>query len=175
MAEPAPNPAASAASIDGLSLATVIARKGQRAALQARAAEAFRLDLPDGPRRADGPVLAALGTAPGAWLFIAETAELNWAEGLAASLEGLASVADQSDAYVGVRIQGPETQAILGRALAIDLHDAAFPVGSGAVTQAAHLGLMLWRREAEVFEVLSFRSYAESFLHWLAELGLQVR
>lgn len=175
MAEPAPTAAASARLIDGLSLATVITRKGQRAALQARAAEAFGLALPEGPRLADGRGLAALGAAPGAWLFMAQTADLDWAAGLASSLEGLASVADQSDAYVGVRVQGPAAQEILARALGIDLHDATFPVGSGAVTQAAHLGLILWRRETEAFEVLSFRSYAESFWHWLAELGLQVK
>ena len=161
--------------IGGLSIATVIARRGQRQALQARAADLFGLELPDGPRRVQGRGLAVLGTAPGAWLALAESSDPYWAQGLADSLAGLASVADQTDAYVGVRLAGPAARDILAKSVGLDLHDTVFPVGAGAVTTAAHLGLILWRRETEAFEILSFRSYAESFWHWLVETGADFR
>jgi sarcosine oxidase subunit gamma len=162
-----------------LAIAAVIARRGQGEALKARVAEAYGLTLPDGPRRVAGASLAAIGTAPGAWLFTARSPDPRWAQGLGRVLQGLASVADQSDAYIAVRLAGPAAGAILAKGIGLDLHPEAFPVGAAAVTTAAHLGLILWREEADAYVVLSFRSYAESFRHWLtetgAEFGLQAR
>jgi sarcosine oxidase subunit gamma len=156
----------------GLGLATVVARQGRATELSARIAERHGLDLPDGPRLAVGGGVAFLGTAPGAWLAVTPSGHPAWALELAGALEGLASVADQSDAYVAVRVSGPLAEPILARSVGLDLHPGAFPVGAGAVTSAAHLGLILWRQEPEVFEVLAFRSYAESFWHWLTEAAL---
>jgi sarcosine oxidase subunit gamma len=155
--------------IDGFAFAAVVARQGQREALQAKAREAFGLELPDGSRFVEGSALSALGTAPGAWLFVARSDDPRWAEGVAHTLKGLASVADQSDAYLAVRIAGPKAQALLSRGVGVDLHDQAFPVGAAAVTAAAHLGLILWRREAQVYDLLSFRSYADDCWRWLME------
>jgi sarcosine oxidase subunit gamma len=165
--------ATTARPLNGLAVAAVMARRGQREALQARARETFGLDLPDGPRFVEGSAVSALATAPDGWLLMARSDDPRWAEGLAGAFRGLASVADQSDAYLAVRVAGPRAQALLSRGVGIDLHDQAFPVGSGAVTAAAHLGLILWRREAEAYDLLSFRSYADSFWRWLMETGAE--
>ena len=157
--------------LNGLAIVAVVARRGQREALAAKVLDAFGLALPDCPRFVEGAALSALATGPDAWLFTARSDDPAWAEGLARALRGLASVADQSDAYVAVRVAGPQAQALLSRGVGLDLHDQAFPVGAGAVTSVAHLGLILWRCEAEVYDLLSFRSYADDFWLWLRETG----
>jgi sarcosine oxidase subunit gamma len=170
---PAASGATTARPLDGFAFAAVVARRRQREALQAKAREVFGLELPEGPRFAEGRTMSALGTAPDAWLFVARSNDPRWAEDLAHTLHRLASVADQSDAYLAVRVAGPKAQALLSRGVGLDLHDRAFPVGAGAVTAAAHLGLILWRREQEAYDLLSFRSYAGSFWRWLMETGAE--
>ncbi len=142
--------------VSGWGLATVIARKGQGAALAARVAELYQVELPQGPRLAAGSAIAFMGSAPGAWLAAVDAGYPTWALDLAEALKGVASVADPSD-------------ALLAKSTTLDLHPSVFPVGAAAVTTAAHLGLILWRREAETFEMLAFRSYAATFWHWLTE------
>jgi sarcosine oxidase subunit gamma len=160
--------------LEGLALATVVARRDRNAALKMTVREALGLTLPEGPRYVVAGACAALGTAPGAWLLIDEASGGGWAGRLADLLKGLGSVADQSDAYVGVRVSGPDSQAALSRGVGVDLHDRSFPVGASAVTAAAHLGLVLWRPAAQVFDILCYRSYAGDFRLWLQERGIQI-
>ncbi len=107
-----------------------------------------------------------------------EDGAAGWPEQLARELEGLASVMDQSDGYAGVRVDGPAAVDVLAKGVFIDLHDKAFPVGSAAGVSVAHIGVILWRRDAAAYEMLCFRSYAASFWHWLeesaAEFGMTV-
>jgi sarcosine oxidase subunit gamma len=70
-------------------------------------------------------------------------------------------------------VSGPGASALLAQAIGVDLHPSAFPVGAAAVTTAAHLNLVLWRREADVFDLLPSRSFAGAFWHWLTEIGAE--
>ena len=161
-----------------LAMATVLARKGQGAALTEKIEALYGLTLPDGPRRAANGAVAFVATGPGVWLAVREDGAAGWPAQLAEELAGLASVMDQSDGYAGVRVEGLMVRDVLAKGVFLDLHDRAFPVGSAAGVSVAHLGVILWRREAEAFEMLCFRSYAASFWHWLeesaAEFGLAV-
>ena len=164
--------------LSGLGLASVLARRGKGAELAERLRTLHGVVLPDGARRSVNGRVALVGTAPGAWLAVSEAGPLGWADDLAHGLDGLASVSDQSDGYAAVRVQGPAVRDALAKGVFLDLHPDAFPVGAAAVTIAAHIGLILWRREADVFELLCFRSNAHSLWHWLeesaAEYGLAV-
>lgn len=135
----------------GFGLATVMARKG----VDPRLVEAA---LPD---------MRLLPTGPGTWLALADAPD----EGLAARLEGLASVSDQSGGYVLYRIEGPQARALLQRGVFIDLDARVFVPGSVSVTMIAHMGVVLWRPEGadapDVFELALFRSFAQSFRHWV--------
>lgn len=125
----------------GLALATVMARKGaDPAAILARAGARL------------------IPTGPGTWLALGE------ADDLAARLSGLASVSDQSGGYIVYRIAGPQARALLQKGAFIDL---SVPVNA-AVTMIAHMGVILWQvDEAPEYDLALFRSYAESFAHWL--------
>lgn len=166
-----------------LALATIMTRKGKAADLGSRLSERFGTELPSAGRRTEGPDIALVSTGPGAWLSCREQGGYEFAEELAETLTGIASVADQSDALAVLRLSGPRLRQVLAKGIHVDFHDTVFQVGHAAATQCAHVGVTLWRlpddpRGDPVFEIAMFRSYAESFSHWLqvsaAEYGLAV-
>ena len=168
---------------DGLGLASLATLKGQRATVAERLAAAYGIALPDGAIRVAVDDVAVIGTGPGKWLAVRQGAANGFAADLAALLAGAAAVADQSDGYAVLRLEGPALRQVLAKGVAIDLHDLAFPVSRAAVTAIAHIGVILWRLSDggdgnPVFEIALFRSMAGSFMHWLessaGEFGLGV-
>ncbi len=102
-----------------------------------------------------------------------------WSGVCASSLGSLASISDQSDSRMVLRLSGARVRDALAKALPIDLHPRAFGPGRAAVTQAAHIGVVIWQRDAAPsFDLAVARSYAGSLVEWLigasAEYGLDV-
>jgi methylglutamate dehydrogenase subunit D len=177
-AVPVPAPGVTAAVLDGFGLATVLARRGASQALAERARERFGMDLPTGPTRSAASGVAFAGTGPGAWLAMAERGGNEFAARLMSDLHGVASVSDQSDGYVLIRLTGARVRDALSKLVPIDLHPRAFKAGDVASTVASHIGVTLWRPAdgpdaAHVFEVAMFRSLARSFWHALADAAAE--
>jgi heterotetrameric sarcosine oxidase gamma subunit len=148
-------------------IATVMSR-GDDAALAARIHGAFGMALPSGPRRVSNGVEAFIGVGPGVWLAVFEKAGPLMASKLAASLARLASVADQTSAYAVLRITGDAAREVLSRGAFIDFDPSVFGPGSAAVTTISHIGVSIWQiDDVPTFEIALFRSYADSFWHWL--------
>ena len=148
---------------DGLGIASVMARRGIDPST-------IGADLPRGPGASFSGPRTVLGTGPGSWLFLEENAAPQFAETLAASLAGLASVSDQSSAYVVQRLSGPGARTLLQRGIALDLHPDVFRTGSAATTVIAHIGVLLWQvDDGPSFDIATFRSFAGSFRHWLEQ------
>jgi sarcosine oxidase subunit gamma len=138
--------------------------------LAAKALERLGAALPDGPRRTQAPGLSVVGVGPRRWLLVRDGADSDFAPGLAADLHGLAAVCLQSDAYALFQVAGPMARNTLAKGVSIDLHPLAFDLSSAAVTQAAHVGVILWQiDEAPVYELAVPRSYERSFWAWLGE------
>ena len=158
---------------DGLGLASLHVRKDKGAALIQRIHESFQIELPQKPHRAFAGDVALAGIGPGAWLAIHNDASNAFAVSLRKTLGDLASVCDQSDSYVVLRVSGRRVRDAMTRLVPIDLHPFAFKSGDVAVTVAAHIGVTLWRldddADSEVFEIAVFRSFAESFSRALCE------
>ena len=133
----------------GLSLATVMARKGaDHAAIMAAACV---------------PLVA---TGPGTWLALGDVGN---------RLARLASVSDQSGGYLIYRLAGPDARALLQKGTFIDLHPGAFGPGSSAVTVIAHIGVILWQVDAApTYEIALFRSFAGSFRHWVEAAAMDL-
>lgn len=149
----------------GLGLVTVLARAGRVDDARERL-RAFALDAADrGGRVAVGDV-AAIGVGPGSWLLMKEAAGHDWADAVEAALGDTAAVFDQSCGYAVLRFDGAAAR-LLQKGADLDLHLAAFPPGSAAVTVIAHIGAILWRIDEQCFEAAVFRSLAASFWHWL--------
>jgi heterotetrameric sarcosine oxidase gamma subunit len=166
--------------LTGLGLVTIACRKGQASALNATVRNTYGLDLPASSRVAQGAAVCFIGYGPGQWLAVSEAlANEALAGDLAAKLQGLASVSDQSGGRTVLRIGGNRARDVLAKGLPIDLDPRAFPFGSAATSAISHIGVQLWQTDdTRSYDIAIFRSLSESFWRWLtasaAEFGYEV-
>lgn len=162
--------------LDGLGIATVVARKGQSAALASRLRERYGIELPLGPKLARAQDLCLLGIGPDARLAIREGGGNEFALSLRDAIDGLASVVDQSDGLAVVQVSGARIREALCKLFAVDLDARAFQPGDVAVTPAGHIGATLWRIDdvqgGACFRIAVPRSFAASFRDHLAEAAV---
>jgi sarcosine oxidase subunit gamma len=128
---------------------------------------ALGVALPQTPRRVAAAGVTYLWSGPASWLAIADDPAL--APRLAARLQNLAAVTDQSDGRVTLSVSGPGAREILAKLVPVDLHPGEFPADATALTLAGHVAVLLWQDEAGDFQLACFRSFAESLYHSLAE------
>ena len=166
--------------LTGLGLATVACRKGQASALSAAVRKAYGVDLPASSRVAPGAAVSFIGYGPEQWLAVSEAlAKEALAGELAAKLQGLASVSDQSGGRTVLRVSGNRARDVLAKGLPLDLDPRAFPLGSAATSAISHIGVQLWQADdTRSYDLAIFRSLSESFWRWLtasaAEFGYEV-
>jgi methylglutamate dehydrogenase subunit D len=163
------HPAITIALVTDYALATVMMRRNQAEQLTRRVRETYGLELPWLPRRATAGATAFAWAGPGHWL--ASTTQVDGPEFTAtvrATLDGVASVSDQSDSRAVFRVSGSGARAALAKGLPIDLHPRAFAPGDTAVTLAAHIPVHIWQIAAlPTYELATPRTLAASFLDWL--------
>ena len=136
-----------------LSIVTVIARAGQGAATTAAL------------RGHD-----AKWAGPDQYFVLAEgRGEGALYRELTASLQGMASVSDQSHGRVIIRISGPKARAVMAKGTPVDLHPGAFHLAKSALTQMAHVAVHLTRTAEDAYDLSVFRGFSESFWEWLTE------
>jgi methylglutamate dehydrogenase subunit D len=154
-----------------LTLATVMARRGAEQNLKRAVVAAYGLDLPDGPRVAvkDGVSFAGIGV--GQWLAAAETsAGGDFISYLREHLTGLASIVDQSDGRVVLRLSGDRVRDVLAKGIPLDLHPRNFRTGDVASTVVTYIGIQIQQiDDRPAFQLMAFRSFADSLLSWLTE------
>lgn len=169
--------------LEGWTAAHIATRASAGGAVVQSFDQAYGFKLPDAGRMVAGSSVSAVWAGPGQWLvFAPETDGRDLERELRANLGSLASVADQSDARVFVRVAGPQSRAALAKLLPVDIHPRAFPPGSSVITHAAHIGVMVWHCDKldkpDCFVLACSRSYAKSFWHALmqaaAEFGVDV-
>jgi methylglutamate dehydrogenase subunit D len=158
-----------------LAMATVIARRGHHDQLAERVRSTFGIDLPGKARRNEAGPTAFVWSGPGQWLACAEGIEpLMFEERLRSELSGLASVSDQSDSRIIVRVAGSHARDMLAKGVMVDLHPRAFRPGDVALTTVAYVGVHLWQIDAApTYELAVYRSFAGSFWHWLIDAGAE--
>lgn len=81
------------------------------------------------------------------------------------SLAKHAAVVDQSDAWAMVRLQGAGAEDVLARLVPIDLRAAQFRRGHTARTLVFHMTASVTRVGAEAFQIMVFRSMAQTLVH----------
>jgi heterotetrameric sarcosine oxidase gamma subunit len=165
---------------DGLGIARISARRGQSAMVAERLRAQLGIEPPNASRRVSRGDVGISGVAPAAWLATREGAGNAFAESLRSWLLDCASVADQSDAYVVLRLTGPRVRESLARLVPIDIHPRIFRVGDVAQTVCGYINVTLWRLEdtahgGATFEVWAGRSLAvslhQAISHSAAEFG----
>lgn len=149
----------------GIGIATIMARNGVSAAA---IGAALGIKAPSGPYRSTKDETSLIGTGPGTWLAIREGATPDWFDSIRSALAGLASVSDQSGGYAYLRLSGPSARTMMQRGAYVDLDPSAFPANTVATTVIAHIGVTFWADEAgSTFDIILFRSFADSFKEWV--------
>ncbi|WP_426504497.1 sarcosine oxidase subunit gamma [Dactylosporangium sp. McL0621] len=86
------------------------------------------------------------------------------------------STLDVSDTRVGFAVRGPQARSVLAHGCALDLHPAAFPVGSCAQTMLARAAVVLMLVADEpVFWLLVRSSFARYVAEWLDDAAVEYR
>ena len=97
----------------------------------------------------------ALGLGPDEWLLILPE------DALAPTIASIHALTDIGHRNIAFLIDGPQAEALLQCGVALDLSQAAFPVGK--VTRTLHEGveIVLWRTGETRFHVEVWRSFGE--------------
>jgi sarcosine oxidase subunit gamma len=125
-------------------------------------------------RISDGTPNAVRPYGPGQWFVIGDAA-LSAAEifGKTPLLDGRASIADQGHGRIRIGISGRAVEAVLAKGTAVDLDRAKFPIGQSAMTLIGHISALITRTDAESFEILVLRGFAESLWDELIQMSLE--
>src|SRR5690349_1795707 len=115
--------------LDGLGIASLLARRGQHDVLTKQVRERFGIELSFGPRRSAAGDYAFIGTGPGAWFVTVEGADHGFVTSLSDALGPSAAIADQSDGQAVLRVSGPKAREALCKLVPIDLHPRVFRSG----------------------------------------------
>ena len=82
-----------------------------------------------------------------------------------AALSQNAAIVDQSDAWAVVRLQGDGVEDVLARLAPVDLSGAQFKRGHTARTLLFHMTASITRVGENAFQIMVFRSMAETLVH----------
>jgi len=121
-----------------------------------------------------GDGFTAFPMALGQWLLVSKVFDGDFAETLATNMNGVGYVSDQSDARVGFRISGPQTQELMLRGCRLDLHASVAPQDFCAQTIVAQTGVTIHKVSDEpAYDLYVFAGFARSFWHWLKTTAKQ--
>ena len=81
------------------------------------------------------------------------------------SLAGFAAMTDQSDAWAVVRLEGAGAVDVLARLVPLDLRAGQFKRRHTARTNVVHMMASLTRTGENAFQIMVFRSMAETLVH----------
>jgi methylglutamate dehydrogenase subunit D len=162
-------------SLRNLELAIVMVRAGKQADLLVRSLERFGLALPTVPRREFRGPLSFAWAGPGKWLAMLESARgTGFESDLREGFAGFASVANQSDGRIIIRVGGPKARQALAKGVPLDLDPRSFHVGDTALTVVANINVHFWQiDESPTYEFAVFRSFAVAFHEWLLEASIE--
>lgn len=76
-----------------------------------------------------------------------------------------AALTDQSDAWAVMRLEGAQAEDVLARLVPVDLRAASFKRGHTARTELAHMMASVTRIGESAFQIMVFRSMAQTLVH----------
>ena len=85
-----------------------------------------------------------------------------------AGLSAHAAVADQSDGWAGLRLEGDDCVDVLARLVPLDLRPASFAPGRSGRAPLNHMPALFVRVSGQAFDILVFRSMVETAVEELA-------
>ena len=138
-------------------LTSLMPWRGQEAALGAALDSAHGLALP-APGRSTGKDGARLiWFGKGQYLLIGPAPD--------PALAAHAALTDQSDAWAVVRLEGAGAEDVLARLVPVDLRRAGFKRGHTVRSALQHMMTSITRLGPQAFQVMVFRSMAQTLVH----------
>lgn len=162
--------------IDPVSIQTAFMASMWRASTAEAVAQleaALGFDLPKQPNQfTEDNECAAACLSPGRYLVLAESDQLY--PSVAACCEaGIVSLVQLDHSREAFRVSGRHAAQLLMKGVAIDLDEKVFPVGSLFQSSIHDIGVTALRRGASSFDLLVYKSFAESFRHWLDDAAME--
>ena len=91
-------------------------------------------------------------------------------------LTGLASIADQTDGRVVLRLRGSRVRDVLAKGVPLDLHHRSFKTGDIASTLVAYIGVQIEQLDdAPTFQLMAFRSLCRKFVVMVGQVSSRIR
>ncbi|RWK56665.1 MAG: sarcosine oxidase subunit gamma [Mesorhizobium sp.] len=175
-------PGISLTEIRNFDLIQIMARRGKGAELANAAKARFGMAAPAVPKAVQTADAALIWSGPDQFLVLSKGGR-HALDILSQAFSQSASLSDQSHARALISVAGTKARAMLAKLSSLDLHPAAFPIGTAAATSIDHTSVNLWRGNDRpdgqpVFNVLVFATFAESLwqtmLDAAAEYGVDV-
>ncbi len=114
-----------------------------------------------------------LWTGPGRWLVV-EPESRDLAALLAQHCPGdVAAITDLSHARAALRVEGPQARTLLAKLCTLDVDPAAFPPGTCAQSQFGQVGVLLYCRARDGFDIYMFRGFAVSAWETIIDAALE--
>jgi sarcosine oxidase subunit gamma len=114
-----------------------------------------------------------LWTGPGRWLIVEpESRDLPSLLTDHCSSD-VAAITDLSHARAALRVEGPKTRALLSKLCTLDVDPAVFSVGTCAQSQFGHIGVLLYCRAEDGFDVFVPRGFAVSAWETIIDAALE--
>lgn len=139
--------------------------RGRRAEASGRLRSLGGPAAPDTPSGAQGEAFSLVWAGPEGWLALGGDPAA-----IADALDGIAAVADQSDARFVVTLGGPAARETLAKGVDLDLHPRAFTPGAATLTRVRQIGVALWLRDP-TFVLIAPRPTAQDLHRWLLRAG----
>jgi sarcosine oxidase subunit gamma len=116
---------------------------------------------------------AVLWTGPGRWIVV-EPESRDLASVLAQHCPGdVAAITDLSHARTVLRVEGSRVRVLLAKLCTLDVDRAAFPPGTCAQSQFGQIGVLLYCRAEDGFDLFMFRGFAVSAWETIIDAALE--
>jgi methylglutamate dehydrogenase subunit D len=135
----------------------------------------FGLELPRKPGFVRQSSTDIVCVEPSQWLVRRDGGAARALEReLVAALRETASIFDQTDGRALFRLAGSCARDALSKGVLLDLHPTVFGPGSAASTSIAYMSVTFWQVDNRpTYDIVVFRSFAESLWHWLVEASTE--
>lgn len=172
---PTPSSAIAIETVDDLMIVAITPHRGRADEVTEVLKNNHGVEAPRKPAASSGGDITLLWAGPDQWLAIAKRVESrNLESELKAALSGLAAVVDHSDGRAVIKVSGQQARNALAKGFSIDLHPRTFNVNGVAITQASHIGAVIWQTNDEpTYMIAVFRSFADSFADWLHHAAVE--
>lgn len=149
----------------------MVTLKGDLAAMAEAVKDATGLAMPEVWQASVEGETAVVWMAPDEVLIVTGYGEAgDLVTQLSEALSGQHHMAvNVSDARVVLRLTGDRVAEVLNKGAPVDLSEGAFPAGSARRTHLGPLAVAFWRRDAETWDIVAFRSFGQYLFDWLAE------